>query len=380
MRSLFGARTALVALLVGMASLPLLGGTAGSVVPEGRRQLALSDGRWVGPLQWTGNQRGRPGGGGLQINNAPFIGSGSMQFVVQGDQIEESTFSMVITGNVEGVGNDLTTYTGDRTMSYSGIVAGVPESPCLQGQYDIGGTVTANTPLGPLEVSLAPGDAVFPVECSNMPLQLTHVACDVASGTFAPYFADENASNGIRLNQQATFTLFRAGDYFTPEEAEANAAQIQAWVTRLNSEVPEDPRALRNLLSEIDRFFGDTFRNDECGRLGRGATILADAVRTMTIGYLARHEGSIELGDLAALIQANYRVGNFSFADAGDPLAHRARIALYAALEDQIDFYERSSGRHASDFLEQIETIARQYGWNGLADRARDAWGRLNDS
>jgi hypothetical protein len=380
MRSLFRARMALVIFAVVGASLPILASTAASVTRTDRTSPALSDGRWVGSLQWTGNQVGRPGGGGLQINNAPFAGSGSMQLVVQGDQIEESTFSMVITGSIEGVGNDLTTYTGDRTMSYSGTVGGVPESPCLQGQHDISGTVTANTPLGPLEVSLAPGDAVFVVECSNMPLQLAHVACDVASGTFAPFFADENARHGIRLGQQATFTLFRAGDYFTPEEAEANAAQIQAWVTRLNSEVPENPRALRALLSEIDRFFGDTFRNDECGRLGRGATILADAVRTMTIGYLARHAGNMELGDLAALIQANYRVGNFSFADAGDPLAHRARIELYAALEDQIDFYERAGGRLGSDFLEQIETIARQYGWNGLADRAREAWGRLNDS
>ncbi len=379
MRSALRRQAALVALMVTAASVPALGGNAGSVAPTEPRRPTLSDGRWVGPLSWTGNQRGRVAGSGLQIQNAPFIGRGSMQFVVQGDQIEESTFSMVISGQIEGIGDDLTTYTGDRTMSYAGTVAGVPESPCLQGQYDIAGTVTANTPVGPLQVSLPPGSAIFPVECPNMPLLLTHVACDVASGTFAPYFAAENAMYGIRLSGQATFTLFRAGDYFTPAEAEANAAQIQEWVTRLNSEVPEDPRALRNLLGEIDRFFGDTFRNDECGRLGRGATILADAVRTMTIGYLARHLG-IELGDLAALIQANYRVGNFSWADAGDALARRVRNDLYAALEDQIDFYERAGGATGSDFLEQIETIARQYGWNGLADRAREAWGRLHDS
>jgi len=334
----------------------------------------LSDGRWEGTLHWSGTQRGQLASSTLHFDDAPFQGDGSMQFVVQGDQIEESTFSMVIRGTITAHGEDTTTYTGDRAMSYGGTVAGVPESPCLQGHYDISGTVLADSPAGPIEVSLAPGSAVFPVECSNMPLHLTRVACDVATGTFAPYFGAENAAYGLRLSQQATFVMFRAGDYFTPAEAEANAAQIQAWVNRLNTVVPENPHALRNLLSEIDRFFGDTFRNDECGRLGRGAAILADAVRTMTLGYLVRNPAT-DLGDLVALARANFRVGNFSFEHDTDPLARHVRNELYSTFDDYVDGFER--GRD-SDSLEIIETVAHEFGWNRIADRAQAAWGRIN--
>ena len=298
-----------------------------------------------------------------------------MQFVVQGDQIEESTFSMVISGTLDATGPDETAYTGDRTMTYGGTVDGVPESPCLAGHYDISGTVTAHTPVGPLEVSLAPGDANFVVECSNMPLHLIQVTCDVATGTFAPYFTEENAAYGLRLSQQATFVMFRAGDYFTPAEAETNAIQIQDWVNRLNSEVVTDPLVLRSLLGELDRFFGDIFRNEECGRLGNGATILADAVRVMTLGYLNRTP-SIELGNLYALIRANFRVGNFSFERDTDPLARRVRRELYSTLDDYVDGAERGND---GDSLETIETIAREFGWNRIAERARAAWGRLHE-
>jgi len=145
-------------------------------------------------------------------------------------------------------------------------------------------------------------------------------------------------------------------------------------VNRLNSEVPANPRVLRNLLSEIDRFFGDTFRNEECGRLGNGATILADAVRTMTLGYLSRNP-AIELGELVALLRANYRVGNFSWERDTDPLARRVRNELYSTLDDFVDGYER--GRN-SEALEDIETIAREFGWNRIAERAQAAWGRIN--
>jgi len=208
-----------------------------------------------------------------------------------------------------------------------------------------------------------------------MPLNLIRSTCDVATGTFAPYFTEENARYGLRLSQQATFVMFRTGDYFTPAEAEANALQVQEWVTRLNSEVPTDPAAVRRLLNEIERFFGRTFRNERCGRLGNGAAILADAVRVMTLGFLA-NTPEIELADLFALIRANHRVGNFSFERDDDPLARRVRIELYATLDDLVDRAERDGN---SEQLERIEDTARNYGWNRIGDRARDVWGRLND-
>lgn len=378
MRSIRGVkRPIIVVLMVAVAALPALGGGAGSAVATRRQPLTLSDGRWAGTLHWVANQRGQLANFPLRIENAPVDGSGQVAFIVQGDQVRESTFSMVVGGAVEAVGEDTTTYTGVRTMTYTGTVGGVPEQPCLQGTYAISGTMTANTPIGPITVSLDPGGGyILPVECANMPLQIRAITCDVATGTFAPYFAEENARYRLRLHQQATFVLLRAGDHFTRPEAEGAAMQIQEWVDRLSSEAIESPDILRRLLSEVDRFFGDTFRNEECGRLGaHGATILGDAVRSLTLGFLERHIGPVDLGDLNALIQANRRVGNFSADRDDDPLARRVRNELYAALDDLVD---QAVAAENSDLLEDIETVANQNGWRRIAERARDAWGRLN--
>jgi|GEM_PF-2454345 len=120
-------------LLLATATVPVLGGAPASASRHQTSLAKLTDGRWAGTLHWTGTQRGELAGSGLQVRAAPFSGSGSMQFVVQGDQIRESSYSMVISGSVIAIGPDDTLYTGDRTMTYSGAVAGFPEGPCLEG-------------------------------------------------------------------------------------------------------------------------------------------------------------------------------------------------------------------------------------------------------
>ena len=52
---------------------------------------------------------------------------------------------------------------------------------------------------------------------------------------------------------------------------------------------------------------------------------------------------------------------------------------LYSTLDDYVDGAERGNDSDSLETIETIETIAREFGWTRIANRARDAWGRLHD-
>ena len=336
---------------------------------------ALSDGNWIGLLAWSGNQTGSPGNAGLTVDSAVFTGGGNIVLTAQGSRIEDGSYLLVVRGNVVGHDDTGAHYDGDRAMHYSGSVGGTPSAPCLQGQYDITGSITVGTPAGPLTVSLGPGDLVQPVDCADQTLRIDAATCDEASGVFALTFPDVNAANGIRLTQDATFVLFRVGNRFTEAQAQANAQQLEDWVRRVGAAPAGDVAALRDVMNEVERAFGNAPRNASCRRtsssLGRAA--LAETLRTMTLGYLGRFADA-GVGELAVLIHANF-VANGSTWNDPDPYARRVRNELYSSLDDLVGRLETARDTAG---LAQVETLARQNGWTRVATDARDASARVS--
>jgi hypothetical protein len=336
---------------------------------------SLSDGNWIGSLAWSGNQTGSPGNAGLTVDSAVFNGGGNILLTAQGTQIEDGSYTMVVSGTVVGHDDTGAHYDGDRAMHYSGSVGGTTAAPCLQGQYDITGSITVGTPAGPMEVSLGPGELVLPVACADQILRIDAATCDEASGAFALSFGDVNAANGIQLTQSATFVLFRVGNRFTQAEAAANAQQLEDWVQRAAAAPAGDVNTLRDVMAEVERAYGNAPRNAACRRTSNspGRTALAETLRTMTLAYLTRFADAGR-DELAVLIHANYVVNGNTWNDP-DPYARRVRNELYSALDDLVGRLE-TAGDAAG--LERVETLARQNGWNRVATDARDAWARVN--
>ena len=362
-----------------VVSLVLIGGVLVPSLTAGARPGAtapsLSDGNWIGTLAWSGNQTGSPGDAGLTVDSGVFTGSGNLVLTAQGSRIEDSNYQMVIAGNLRGHDTSGALYDGYRTMHYSGSVGGTTSVPCLQGQYDIAGEVVVGTPAGPLSVSLRPGDLVQPVECADNELNLDAATCDEASGTFGLGFAAVNAAYSLRLDQDATFVLFRVGDRFTQAQAEASARQLEDWSRRVATAPAGDVNTLRDVMDEVERAFGNAPRNASCRRAtgGPGRVALAETLRTMTLGYLSRFADA-GVDELATLIHANYVVNGSTWNDS-DPYARRVRNELYSSLDDLVGRLE--TARDAAG-LERVEALARRNGWTRVATNARDAWSRVN--